>query len=104
MSLVLDKKYPIGGADHAGLAARARELRADLFVGGGYTDDAVAFTRAASDVGYSPLLSNPRTGEPVEVPARDVPVFEPSRHLRSRVDRSLGVLGKESRWEAVRAP
>lgn len=58
MSLVLDEKYPIGGADHAGLAARARDLRADLFVGGGYTDDAVAFTRAAADVGYSPLLSS----------------------------------------------
>ncbi len=47
---------------------------------------------------------NPKTGEPVEVPSRDVPVFEPSRHLRSRVDRSLGVLGKESRWEVARAP
>ena len=30
---------------------------------------------------------NPRTGEPVEVPARTVPVFKPSRHLRKRVDR-----------------
>lgn len=58
MSLVLDEKYPIGGADHAALAARARDLRADLFIGGGYTDDAVAFTTAAADVGYSPLLSS----------------------------------------------
>ncbi len=47
---------------------------------------------------------NPRTGAPVEVPPRDAPVFEPSRHLRSRVERGLGVLGKESRWEAVRVP
>ena len=31
--------------------------------------------------------ANPRTGEPVEVPAYDVPVFKPSKHLRSRVDR-----------------
>ncbi len=30
---------------------------------------------------------NPRTGEPVEVPARDVPVFQPSRHLKSAVAR-----------------
>ena len=30
---------------------------------------------------------NPRTGEPVEVPARDLPVFSPSRLLRSRVNR-----------------
>ena len=30
---------------------------------------------------------NPRTGEPVEVPARDVPVFQPSRPLKSAVVR-----------------
>ena len=29
----------------------------------------------------------PRTGEPVEVSARAVPVFQPSRLLRDRVDR-----------------
>jgi len=29
---------------------------------------------------------NPRTGAPVEVPSRDVPVFEPSRHPRNRVE------------------
>ena len=34
---------------------------------------------------------NPRTGETVEVPARDVPVFKPSRHLRSRVERGYRV-------------
>ena len=34
---------------------------------------------------------NPRTGEVVEVPARDVPVFKPSRHLRSLVERGHGV-------------
>ena len=39
---------------------------------------------------------NPRTGEPVEVPSRNVPVFEPSRHLRSRVDRALG-----GSWEGI---
>lgn len=30
---------------------------------------------------------NPRTGERVEVPARSAPVFQPSKHFRSRVDR-----------------
>ncbi len=30
---------------------------------------------------------NPRTGEPVAVPARSVPVFQLSKHFRSRVDR-----------------
>lgn len=30
---------------------------------------------------------NPRTGESVEVPARSVPVFQPSTLLRERVDR-----------------
>jgi integration host factor beta subunit len=30
---------------------------------------------------------NPRTGDPVEVPSRSVPVFKPSKHLRSRVAR-----------------
>ena len=36
---------------------------------------------------------NPRTGEAVGVPPRDVPVFNPSSLLRSRVDRSSGVSG-----------
>ena len=29
---------------------------------------------------------NPRTGEAVEVPARTVPVFKPSKHLREKVE------------------
>ena len=33
---------------------------------------------------------NPRTGDAVEVPARDVPVFQPSRLLRARVDPGHG--------------
>ncbi|MGD2071638.1 MAG: HU family DNA-binding protein [Gemmatimonadota bacterium] len=33
----------------------------------------------------SRMARNPRTGEPVEVPARLVPVFKPSKHLRKRV-------------------
>lgn len=30
---------------------------------------------------------NPRTGDPVQVPARHVPVFKPSKHMRSQVSR-----------------
>jgi integration host factor subunit beta len=33
----------------------------------------------------SRLARNPRTGEAVEVPSRSVPVFKPSKHLRSKV-------------------
>ncbi|MDX1647471.1 MAG: HU family DNA-binding protein [Longimicrobiales bacterium] len=32
------------------------------------------------------MARNPRTGEPVEVPARMVPVFKPSKHLRAKVE------------------
>lgn len=30
---------------------------------------------------------NPRTGEPVTVPSRSVPVFKPSKHLRNKVSK-----------------
>ena len=38
---------------------------------------------------------NPGTGEPVEIPPRVVPVFKPSRHLSSRVDRGSGASATE---------
>lgn len=41
------------------------------------------------------VARNPRTGEPVEVPARVSPVFKPSKHLRAEVAR-LGVLDGRS--------
>jgi integration host factor subunit beta len=31
------------------------------------------------------MARNPRTGEPVEVAARPVPVFKPSKELRAKV-------------------
>jgi len=34
----------------------------------------------------SRMARNPRTGEPVEVPARMVPVFKASKHLRAKVE------------------
>ncbi|MFC1575827.1 HU family DNA-binding protein, partial [Gemmatimonadota bacterium] len=33
----------------------------------------------------SRMARNPRTGDPVEVPSRSVPVFKPSKHLRAKV-------------------
>jgi len=33
------------------------------------------------------MARNPRTGDAVKVPSRTVPVFKPSKHLRSRVAR-----------------
>jgi len=33
------------------------------------------------------MARNPRTGDPVEVPSRAVPVFKPSKHLRNKVVR-----------------
>ena len=45
---------------------------------------------------------NPRTGETVEVPPRDVPVFKPSLHLRGRVDRASGVSGMKEPLKAIR--
>lgn len=39
------------------------------------------------------MARNPRTGDTVRVPARHVPVFKPSKHLRSDVSR--GVDGRE---------
>jgi nucleoid DNA-binding protein len=34
------------------------------------------------------MARNPRTGESVEVPARAVPVFKPSKHFQARVSRT----------------
>ena len=31
------------------------------------------------------MARNPRTGDPVKVPMRAVPVFKPSKHLRNKV-------------------
>jgi nucleoid DNA-binding protein len=40
----------------------------------------------------SRLARNPRTGDPVEVPPRAVPVFKPSKDLRAMVEeRPVGV-------------
>lgn len=56
MNIVLDRSYPAGGAGHDALVAEARDNGADLFIGGGYYDDAVAFTRAVDGGHYTPML------------------------------------------------
>ena len=58
LELVMDEAYPVGGADHAALVARARDLGADFLLGGGYTEDALAFTRAVAEADYHPLLTS----------------------------------------------
>ena len=39
----------------------------------------------------SRMARNPRTGDPVEVPARAVPIFKPSKDLRVQVSEQLHV-------------
>lgn len=56
LRLVLDRSYPAGAADHEALAMAAKEAGADLFIGGGYLDDAVGLTKAAAAVEYVPKL------------------------------------------------
>ncbi len=56
MDIVLDRSYPAGAANHEELVATARDNGADLFIGGGYYDDAVSFTKAADGSHYTPRL------------------------------------------------
>ena len=62
LTLVMDESYPVGGADHGELVTRARNLGADLFLGGGYTQDAAAFATAVARAEYTPLLSSWNVG------------------------------------------
>jgi nucleoid DNA-binding protein len=39
----------------------------------------------------SRMARNPRTGDPVEVPARAVPIFKPSKELRAQVSEGVQV-------------
>ena len=58
LDLVMEQAYALGSADHEALAAMARDAGADLFIGGGYSDDAIAFTKAVDAVEYRPLLTS----------------------------------------------
>lgn len=62
LEIVLDQSYPAGEADHAVLAAAARDAGADLYIGGGYYDDAIGLTRGVDEAGYEPLLISLSSG------------------------------------------
>ena len=56
VQLVLDRSYPAGAADHEALVMAARDAGADIFIGGGYLDDAVGLTKTAEALEYAPML------------------------------------------------
>ena len=56
LEIVLDRSYPAGEGDYMALASAARDAGGDLFIGGGYYDDAIGLARAVSEAGYEPLL------------------------------------------------
>ena len=58
LDLVMEQAYAAGSADHKALAAMARDAGADLFIGGGYSEDAIAFAKAVAAVDYRPLLTS----------------------------------------------
>lgn len=62
VEIVLDRTYEPGQANHHALLAAARDAEADLFIGGGYYDDAVGFAQAIPAVGYTPLLASLNLG------------------------------------------
>lgn len=62
LEIVLDRSYPAGEADHAALASAARDAGADLFIGGGYYDDAIGLTRGVAEAAYEPLLISLSSG------------------------------------------
>ncbi len=43
------------------------------------------------------LGRNPRSGEPVQVPAKKLPYFKPGKELRARVNESHAPINKESK-------
>ena len=66
LEIVLDQSYPAGEADYTALASAARDAGGDLFIGGGYYEDAIGLTKAAAEVDYAPLLISlsPGPGDP----------------------------------------
>ena len=56
LEIVLDQSYPAGEANHTALASAARNAGGDLFIGGGYYEDAIGLTQAAAEIDYEPLL------------------------------------------------
>ncbi len=46
--------YPLNIADVSGIMAKFKELEPDVFIGGGYFNDAVLFIRAAKEMDFNP--------------------------------------------------
>ncbi|MDE2795733.1 MAG: amino acid ABC transporter substrate-binding protein [Gemmatimonadota bacterium] len=87
LEIVLDRAYPEGEADYTVLASAARDAGGDLFIGGGYYEDAIGLTRAVSEVGYEPLLislslgpADPRFADELGGLARCVTGYAPWIH------------------------
>ena len=77
LEIVMDRSFPLGGADHAALVSVARDANADLFAGGSYFPDALAFARALAGSEYAPMLvslnlgpEDPQFADEVGVAAR----------------------------------
>lgn len=56
LRIVVDQSYAPGRADHGALAMVARNANADVFLGGGYLQDAIDFAKAAEAADYAPQL------------------------------------------------
>ena len=63
LDLVMEQAYAAGGADHEALASMARDAGADLFIGGGYSDDAIAFAKGRDRRGIQTAPDVPPPGE-----------------------------------------
>lgn len=62
MELVMDKTYPLGTQDFAGLVAEAQASGADVFVAYSYPGDTFAITKQAQLSDYNPKVFHPGVG------------------------------------------
>lgn len=58
LRVTLDESYASGAADHAALARAAKRSGADLLLGAGYQEDALALVKAVGEAGYRPQLTS----------------------------------------------
>ena len=72
MTIVADRAFPVGQADHAALVSAARDARADMLAGAAYHPDAVALARAVAETGYLPVLVSLNLGPDDPLFAKDV--------------------------------
>lgn len=62
LDLVMDKTYPLGTQDFAGLVAEAQASGADVFVAYSYPGDTFAITKQAQLARYNPKVFHPGVG------------------------------------------